>query len=198
MRNQKKKRLCVFCGSSTGNSATYLDNARTLGELFAKLGIELVYGGGRVGLMGEIADAVLRNGGTAIGIIPQDLVDREIAHPELTELIVVGTMHERKALMEAISHGFIALPGGFGTLDEFFEILTWSQIGIHEKPCAILNVAGYFDNVITFMDAAVDQGFVLPQHREMILISDDAETLVLKMLSYRHSAFSKWTPLARK
>lgn len=189
----RKKRICVFCGSATGKFDHFKATAERVGELCASLDIELVYGGGRLGLMGAMADAALSAGGTVIGVMPQGLVDREVAHVGLTELIIVQSMHDRKARMEALSDGFLAMPGGFGTLDEFFEILTWSQIGIHQKPCSLLNVGGYFDDVIAFMDGAVHAGFVIEQHRDMVLVADDPETLLLRLLAYKHEAPTKWT-----
>src|SRR5579871_639763 len=146
------RRVCVFCGSSSGLRSSYAEAARRLGWTLAGHKVGLVYGGGKVGLMGTVADAVLERGGEAIGVIPQPLVAREIAHPGLTELRIVSSMHERKALMADLSDAFIALPGGYGTLEEFAEALTWSQLGIHKKPCGLLNVAGYYDNLIAFLD----------------------------------------------
>ena len=151
--------ICVYCGSSSGRHPEYAEQARAFGTEMAKRGIALVYGGGKVGLMGTVADAVLAGDGKVIGVIPQSLAEREVAHPGLSELHVVESMHERKALMAELSAGFIALPGGFGTLEEFCEVITWSQLGIHAKPCGILNVAGYFDHLIGMFDYAVEHGF---------------------------------------
>src|SRR5262249_20375161 len=154
------KRLCVFCGSRSGASPVFADAARGLGELLVRRGCGLVFGGGHVGLMGVIADAVLQRGGEAIGVIPQGLVDRELAHPRCTQMHITQSMHERKALMAKLSDGFAALPGGYGTFDETFEMLTWSQLGLHQKPVGLLNVAGYFDGLLAFLDHTVREGFI--------------------------------------
>lgn len=187
------KRLCVFCGSSVGDNATYAEAARQLGRALAGRGLGLVFGGGHIGLMGVVADAVLQAGGEAIGVIPQALVDRELAHGGLTQLHVVQTMHQRKALMADLSDGFAALPGGFGTAEEFFEILTWSQLGIHAKPIGLLNSAGFFDPLLAWLDRAVAEGFVRPAHRHLLLQAADPEELVARLLSYRPpEARPKW------
>jgi len=186
------KRLCVFCGSSSGSEPIYIQAAVEIGWLLAEHDIELVYGGGRIGLMGCLADAVLTAGGKVIGVIPKALVAREVAHTGLTELLIVESMHERKAKMEQLSDGFIALPGGFGTIDEFFEILTWSQIGIHQKPCALLNVDSYFDCIIAFIDNAVKQKFILPAHRDMIIAVSEPIELLRTILNYEHQTPTKW------
>jgi uncharacterized protein (TIGR00730 family) len=161
------RRLCVFCGSSTGKRAVYADHARQLGELLARRGLGLVYGGGHIGLMGVLADGVLEAGGHVVGVIPQALVDKELAHPGVTELRIVSTMHQRKALMADLADGFLALPGGFGTADELFEILTWAQLGLHAKPVGLLNSAGYFDALLAWLDHSVDEQFVRPEHRRL-------------------------------
>jgi len=171
-------RVCVFCGSSTGVRPAYLETARELGTLLAERRIGLVYGGASVGLMGELADAVLAAGGEAIGVIPGRLLDRELAHAGLTELHVVETMHERKALMARLSDAIVALPGGFGTLDEFFEALTWRQLGLHAKPLALLDVDGFFTPLVALADHLVDEGFVLPEFRAILLVERDAATLL--------------------
>ena len=178
------RRLCVFCGSSTGGRPAYRDAAHRLGELLATRGIGLVFGAGHIGLMGVLADAVLSGGGAAIGVIPQALVDKELAHGDLTELRVVATMHQRKALMADLADGFLALPGGYGTADELFEILTWAQLGLHAKPIGLLNVAGFFDPLLEWVDHCVSEGFLLPEHRETLLISANPEEL-LEMLLHR-------------
>jgi uncharacterized protein (TIGR00730 family) len=172
------RRLCVFCGSSGGGRPAYGDAARRLGGAMARRGLGLVYGGGHVGLMGVLADAVLGAGGEVIGVIPQALVDKELAHGGLTELRVVGTMHQRKALMADLADGFAALPGGFGTADELFEILTWSQLGLHAKPVGLLNVAGFFDPLLAWLDHTVRERFVRPEHRQLLLEADDPERLL--------------------
>ena len=175
------KRICVFCGSRPGAAPQYAKTAVKLGGVLARRGIGLVYGGGRVGLMGILADAVLAEGGEVIGVIPRALMDMEVGHTGLKDLRVVGSMHERKALMEKLSDGFIAMPGGFGTLDEFCEILTWAQLGIHKKPYGLLNPGGYFDKFLDFIDHSVSQGFVHSKHRKMILESADPAKLVAKL-----------------
>src|ERR1700730_18248002 len=172
------RRLCVFCGSSKGGRAMYADSARRLGERLAARDLGLVYGGGHIGLMGVLADAVLRAGGQVIGVIPQALVDKELAHTGLTELRVVGTMHQRKALMADLADGFIALPGGFGTADELFEVLTWAQLGIHQKPVGLVNVNAFFDPLCAWLDHTVQEAFVRPMHRRLLLEASDPEQLL--------------------
>lgn len=186
------RRICVFCGSSPGKRDVYLKAAQELGALLAQEGIGLVYGGACVGLMGAVADAALSAGGEVIGVIPQGLMEREVAHKGLTELRVVGSMHERKALMAELSDGFIALPGGIGTLEELFEIWTWAQLGSHEKPCALLNVAGYYDRLLTFVDFTVDEGFFRPVHRGMLLVESEPQALLTAMRAYRAPSVTKW------
>ena len=171
-------RVCVFCGSAPGVRPVYLQAARGLGELLAARGIGLVYGGASVGLMGELADAVLAGGGEAIGVIPSWLVAREIAHAGLTELRVVETMHERKALMAELSDAFVALPGGAGTLDELFEALTWRQLGLHSKPLALLDVDGFFEPLLALADHLVVEGFVLPELRAVLQVERDPAALL--------------------
>lgn len=175
-------RICVFCGSNAGSRPVYARAARELGLVLARERIGLVYGGGRVGLMGTIADAVLEAGGTAIGVIPEHLVARELAHPSLTELLVVPSMHERKARMAMLSKAFIALPGGYGTLDETCEALTWTQLGLQSKPCGILNVEGYFDPLIGFLDHAVREGFLAAENRAILLVETDPARLVARLV----------------
>jgi len=179
------RRLCVFCGSSSGSRPVHAAQARHLGELLAARRIGLVTGGGHIGLMGVIADAVLAAGGEAIGVIPQALVDRELAHRGMTEMRVVETMHQRKALMADLSDGFIALPGGFGTADELFEILTWRQLGIHNKPVGLLNTEGYFDPLLSWLDGTVAEGFVRQAHRDLLLVAQDAKPLLDLLQAYR-------------
>lgn len=163
------KRICVFCGSNTGARRAYARAAEELGELLAERKIPLVYGGGKVGLMGKLADAVLANRGEVIGVIPQSLMRKEIAHAGLTDLRVVESMHERKALMAELADAFIALPGGFGTFEEFCEVLTWAQLGLHRKPCGILNVDGYYDHLLGLFDHAVNERFLHPSHRAIVI-----------------------------
>lgn len=174
--------VCVFCGSSSGSRPAYTDAARRLGAALVHGGLGLVYGGGRVGLMGVVADAVLAAGGAVIGVIPDPLALREVAHHGLTELIVVPGMHERKALMAERASAFVVLPGGVGTFEEFFEVLTWSVLGLHRKPIGILNVAGYFDPLIALINHTIDEGFARPQLRDLITVSDDPETLAASLL----------------
>ncbi len=185
------KRVCVFCGSSPGAIPEYVNAARELGLLLVKNHIGLVYGGGRIGIMGAIAQTVQENGGEVIGVIPQALVRKEVAFTELSDLRIVNSMHERKAAIEKLSDGFIALSGGFGTFEEFFEVLTWAQLGIHKKPCALLNICGYFDKLITFIDHAVDQQFIEKKHQSLILISDKTHDLLKKMLDYKPPEIDK-------
>ena len=192
------RRLCVFSGSSAGISPAYGAAARRLGEQLALGGIDLVYGGASVGLMGAVADAVLARGGRVIGVIPQALVEREIAHPRLTDLRIVASMHERKALMAELSDGFIALPGGIGTLEELFEIWTWAQLGSHIKPCAVLNVSGFYDGLLRFLDHIAGQGFLKPVHRDMLIVEDDPAVLLRAMAQYRAPVASKWIGPAQR
>lgn len=162
------RRICVFCGSKAGDRPAYTEAARELGEALAHRGVGLVYGGASIGLMGVVADATLRAGGQAIGVIPDSLKDKEIAHPGLTELRIVDSMHARKALMADLSDGFVALPGGIGTLEELFEIWTWSHLKIHQKPCVLLNVEGYYDELLIFLDKMHDAGFIKDYGRAML------------------------------
>jgi uncharacterized protein (TIGR00730 family) len=170
--------LAVFCGSSTGVSSIYQEAAREVGRLLGQRAVRLVYGGGHVGLMGVVADACLIAGGSVIGVIPQALADREVAHRGLTELRVVGSMHERKAVMAELSDAFLALPGGYGTWDELFEALTWSQLGIQKKVCGLLNVNGYYDSMLAMVDRAVAEGFIRDPHRERLLSDTDVSRLL--------------------
>ena len=186
-------RLCVFCGSSPGNGDQFLAAARGLGCALAERGIGLVYGGASVGCMGALADAVLQSGGEAIGVIPRVLVEREIAHPGLSDLRIVQTLHERKGLMAELSDGFIALPGGAGTLDELFEAWTWGQLGLHRKPVGLLNVAGYYDRLAAFLDHALAAGFLNAEHRGMLVIESEPDALLTRFAGYQAPTRSKWT-----
>jgi hypothetical protein len=168
--------VAVFCGSRLGRQSVHAEEARLLGHLLAAHNLKLIYGGANVGLMATIANAVLEKGGAAIGVIPRFFVSHEIAHPNLTALILVDSMHERKQRMFDLADAIIALPGGFGTLDELFELITWTQIGLHSKPIAILNTAGYYDSLLAFIDQMVEEGFVRPEHRQALLIANDALT----------------------
>lgn len=184
--------VCVFCGSSPGNDPAYAAAARELGRTLAERGNTLVYGGGHVGLMGVVADAALGAGGEVIGVMPRSLVDREIGHTDLTKLHVVRSMHERKALMSELSEGFIALPGGNGTLEEFFEVLTWAQLGEHAKPCGLLNVAGYYDPLLAVFDQMVDRAFLKREHRELVLVEEDPSALLERFEGYEPPRTIKW------
>jgi len=187
------KRVCVFCGSSSGTRDVYQQAAQTVGRVLCRRGIELVYGGGHVGLMGIVADACLNEGGRVIGVIPQALADREVAHVGLTELRIVGSMHERKALMADLSDAFMALPGGYGTWEEFFEVLTWSQLGIQRKACGILNVDGYYDPLLDMADRALSEGFLRKVHRDLLLSDSDPERLLDRLSSYAVPSIEKWS-----
>jgi len=186
------KRVCVFCGSSPGAEPTYAQAARNLGSILAKSGIGLVYGGASVGLMAEIANAAMQAHGEVIGVIPRSLVEKEVAHGGLTDLRVVDSMHQRKALMAELSDGFIAMPGGLGTLEEFFEVLTWAQLGMHTKPCGLLNVGGFYDRLLAFLDHAAQQRFIRPVHRASVLVADSPERLLGQFEMYRAPAAEKW------
>jgi len=182
------KRVGVFCGSSSGVNALYTEAARAVGRLLCRRGVELVYGGGNVGLMGVLADACLAEGGRVIGVIPQALVDKEVAHQGLTELRVVSSMHERKAAMAELSDAFAALPGGYGTWEELFEMLTWTQLGIQRKACGLLNVNGYYDPLLELADQAVSEGFLREANRELLLSDDEPERLLDRLSRLEHRA----------
>ena len=187
------KRLCVFCGSSPYTDPKYYATAEELAQLLVTRGIGLVYGGSNIGTMKVIADCVLNAGGDAIGVMPQILVDKEIAHPGLTELHIVGSMHARKSMMAALSDGFIAMPGGFGTLEEIIEIITWGQLRFHDKPCGLLNVDGYFDYLLAYLDHASAEGFLRPENRQMLLCDRSAAGLIQKFEHYTAPHVDKWT-----
>lgn len=172
------KRLCVFCGSSLGTEPRFTDTARQLGIAMVQRGLALVYGGGNIGLMGIIAETVLKEGGEVIGVIPEALVDRELAFHKITDLRIVKTMHERKALMSDLCDGFVALPGGFGTLEEICEMITWAQLGIHNKPCGLLNTQGFFNSLLAFFDHQVQQGFITPFNRTLVFEAKDPDSLL--------------------
>ena len=189
------KRICVFCGSSSGVRESYAQAARTLARHLVSLGIGIVYGGGKVGLMGTLADAALEAGGEVIGVIPESLVAKEVGHGGVSELRVVGSMHERKALMAELSDAFIALPGGYGTFEEFCEVLTWTQLGLHRKPCGVLNVERYYDPLLALFDHAVAEQFVKPAHRGIVIADDNVESLVARLLEYKPPVVNKWIDL---
>jgi len=184
--------ICVYCGSSSGRHSEYAEQARAFGAEMARRGIALVYGGGKVGLMGVVADAVLAGGGKVVGVIPRQLVELEVAHPGLSELVVVDTMHQRKTRMYELSDAFVALPGGFGTMDEMFEMLTWAQLGLHRYPCAFLDVRGYYRDLRTMMEHMVDERFVRPEQRDSIWFGDDMSALFDWMQTYQGSYIPKW------
>ena len=191
------KSLCVFCGANAGNKPVYRATAENLGRLLAGRGIQLIYGGGNVGLMGAVADACLDAGGTVIGVIPQALMGKEVEgrpvdHRALTRLEVVDSMHTRKARMAELAEGFIAMPGGFGTFEEYCEILTWGQLGFHAKPIGLLNIAGYYDPLLAMFDHAAAEGFLRAQNRAMALSDSDPESLLAAMLAFRPEPVSKW------
>ena len=192
------KTLCVYCGSNAGNDPAYADMARALGARMAKDGIALVYGGGNVGLMGIVADAVLAHGGEAIGVIPQQLVDWEVAHRGLTRLEVVDSMHARKARMFDLADGFIALPGGFGTLDEMFEMLTWRQLGLGKKPCAFLDVGGFWSHLMAMLDTMVRERFLHADQRADLWHGDDIDALLAWMRAYQPAQADKWLDEKRR
>ena len=187
------RRICVFCGSSPGARPAYGEAAEELGRVLVAERIGLVYGGGKVGLMGRLADAVLAAGGEAIGVLPEALVAKEIGHPGLSDLRVVGSMHERKALMADLSDGFVALPGGLGTVEELFEVYTWSQLGLHLKPCALLDVEGYYEGIATFLSHAVDERFLREDHRHMLIVEREPRTLIERLRRFEPAAIvPKW------
>jgi uncharacterized protein (TIGR00730 family) len=186
------KSIAVFCGSSPGTDIAFKEKAKDLGQKLAADNIRLVYGGAKVGLMGAVADGALERSGTVIGVLPVFLKSKEIAHDGLTELILVETLHERKTKMNDLSDGVIALPGGFGTLEEFFEMLTWGQLGLHQKPMGILNVKGYYDELIHFLNNMVSKGLLKEVNRNMVLISDNIDDLLIKMKNYRAPSVGKW------
>ena len=186
------KRICIFCGSSTGADPVYAEAARSMGATVARLGLGVVYGGGNIGLMGVLADAVLARQGEVMGVIPQALVDKELAHHGVTELRVVHSMHERKALMAELADAFVALPGGYGTLEEFCEVLTWAQLGFHAKPCGLLNVAGFYDSFLALLDHAVRERFLRPEHRSLVVVDPEPEVLIRRLAESAPPALPKW------
>jgi len=187
------KNICVFCGSSPGARLEYASSARQLGALLAERGLTLIYGGGNVGMMGQLANAALENGGQVTGIIPEAIADMEVAHTGLSDLRVVDSMHTRKALMAELADGFIALPGGWGTLEEFVEVLTWAQLGFHAKPCGLLNVSGYYGSLLAFINHTADQQFIQPEHRELILVEKTPVALLDRMTAYEAPQVDKAT-----
>ncbi|HEY1170798.1 MAG TPA: TIGR00730 family Rossman fold protein [Verrucomicrobiae bacterium] len=186
------KSVCVFCGSSHGFAPEYEQMAKEMGRAIAARGWTLVYGGGNVGLMGVVADAALAAGGKVIGVIPEALLARELGHRGVTELRVVDTMHERKAMMAELADGFIALPGGIGTFEEFFEVLTWAQLGIHHKPCGLINTRGYYQPVMDLLGNAVKEGFLKAEHQEMVLTAEGVEEMLARMETHKPPQTMKW------
>lgn len=186
------KKLCVYCGSNPGRDRIYSDGASSLAQALVHRNIGLVYGGASIGIMGLLADYVLKAGGHVTGVIPESLVKKEVAHYGLTELRVTRSMHERKSIMAEISDGFIALPGGIGTLEEIFEVWTWAQLGLHGKPCGLLNIAGYFDNLCKFFDHTVTEQFVKQPHRSMLFVENSAEQLLDGFSTYSPPVVTKW------
>jgi uncharacterized protein (TIGR00730 family) len=189
------RRVCVYAGSNPGSHPAYAGAARALATTMAERGIGLVYGGGKVGLMGVLADTMLGAGGEAIGVMPRALIEREIGHPGLTELKVVDSMHERKALMARLSDAFVAVPGGIGTLEELIEVYTWSQLGIHDKACGVLNVRGYYDHLAALLDHAVAEGFLRPQHRAVLSVASEPAELLDRLAAFEPPAIGKWLEL---
>jgi uncharacterized protein (TIGR00730 family) len=187
------RRVCVFCGASPGARPEYAQATTELARMLAAEGVGVVYGGGGVGLMGVLADAVLAEGGEIIGVIPRALVDREIAHRDVTDMRVVASMHERKALMAELADAFVALPGGLGTLEELFEVYTWAQLGLHRKPCALLNVEGYYDGIAGFLSQAVEERFLREEHREMLMVESHPGPLIERLREFEpDAALPKW------
>ncbi|QJX45584.1 TIGR00730 family Rossman fold protein [Hymenobacter taeanensis] len=186
------KSVAVYCGSSAGNNEVYAQQAQEMGRVLAERGMTLVYGGGRVGLMGAVADSVLAHGGKVIGVIPDFLVAKEVEHRGVTELHIVKSMHERKLLMADLAEGFVAMPGGFGTLEELFEVLTWGQLGLHKKPIGVLGVAGFYDHLLRALDHMVDEGLLRRENRQQLLSNPDPTGLIEEMLAYQPIALEKW------
>jgi uncharacterized protein (TIGR00730 family) len=192
MRPMDIRKLCVFCGSSSGNDPVYSGAAQSLGRMLVRRGVGLVYGGGSVGLMGVLADAVLAAGGEVTGVIPSALAAKEIQHTGLTHSHVVDNMHARKALMNELSDAFVALPGGYGTLEELFEVVTWAQLGLHSKPVGLLNVVGYFDGLLGCIDSAVAEGFIKPEHRRLLISGSEPDALLDALARYQAPDVEKW------
>lgn len=186
------KSICVFCGSSEGNDPVFIKSAQQLAELLVSQNIDLIYGGASVGMMGALANEVIRLGGKASGVIPKPIFEKEVAHRGLTELYVVKSMHERKQMMYDLSDGFIAMPGGIGTLEELFEILTWAQLGLHKKPCGVFNVENYFDSILNFLNQALEKGFIKEKYKQLFLNDSDPQKLLEKMKRYSPILEKKW------
>jgi len=189
--------ICVFCGSSDGNDSLVISQAYLLGEKLAKQDVSLVYGAAKIGIMGQVANGVLQNNGKVIGVIPEFLKIKEVVHQGLTELIITQNMHERKMIMQERSDGFITMPGGFGTFEELFEIITWSQLGLHQKPIGLLNTSGYFDSLLKMLDTMVEKGFLKRENYELLLVEDDIDRLLEKMNNYIPPQVPKWLEFNR-
>ncbi len=185
-------RICVFCGSKTGNSPLFLEAAIQLGRVLAERGLDLVYGGASIGLMGAVADSVLTGGGKVVGVIPEAMASKEVAHDGLTEMHVVSSMHERKSMMARLADAFVALPGGFGSFEELLEMITWAQLGIHRKPVGILNVAGYYDPLIQLFEGAIEAGFIKPRNRQLFVIEQEADRLLQTLLAHKLPEVKRW------
>lgn len=190
------KSICVFCGSSRGARPDYIASSEQLAQSMARQNLALVYGGAHVGIMGAIANELLKLGGKVYGVIPEALVDMEVAHQGLTELYIVKDMHERKAKMAALADGFISLPGGLGTLEEMFEVLTWAQLGFHDKPCGLLNVSGFYDDLLRFLDNANEEGFMRREHRELLIAETDTDELLARLMDFTPAFKPKLGPTA--
>ncbi|MBT8364826.1 MAG: TIGR00730 family Rossman fold protein [Deltaproteobacteria bacterium] len=188
--------ICIFCGSSTGKNSSYTSVAVECGKLLAERKLTLVYGGGNIGLMGEIAHSVINHGGKAIGVIPQFLVEKELVYKDLTEIRVVDTMHERKAMMAELADAFIAMPGGFGTLEETVEVLTWAQLGLHRKPIGLMNIDGYYDYLNNFFDHMVTEGFLMREYKDMLLIREDPAAMLVSLTTFEPPDVDKWGTLS--
>ena len=185
-------RICVFCGSKTGNSPLFLEAATELGRFLAERGLDLVYGGASIGLMGAVADSVMAGGGRVIGVIPEAMASKEVAHEGLTEMHVVSSMHERKSMMARLADAFVALPGGFGSFEELLEMITWAQLGIHRKPVGILNVSGYYDPLIQLFENAIEAGFIKPKNRQLFVIDQEADRLLQTLLAQELPEVKRW------
>ena len=185
-------RICVFCGSKTGNSPLFLEAATELGRFLAERGLDLVYGGASIGLMGAVADSVMAGGGRVVGVIPEAMASKEVAHEGLTEMHVVSSMHERKSMMARLADAFVALPGGFGSFEELLEMITWAQLGIHRKPVGILNVSGYYDPLIQLFEGAIEAGFIKPSNRKLFVIEQEADRLLQTLLAHRLPEVKRW------
>ena len=185
-------RICVFCGSKTGTNPLFMKTAVELGRLLAECGLDLVYGGARIGLMGAVADSVLAGGGRVVGVVPEAMATKEVVHEGLSEIHVVSSMHERKSMMARLADGFVALPGGFGSFEELLEMITWAQLGIHRKPVAILNVSGYYDSLIQLFERAIEEGFIKPRNRQLVVVEEEPDRLLQTLLTHKLPEVKRW------